>query len=68
MQEGRFPGDELLDGACLLVGGVVLLTPGLLTDAAGFFLLLPATRGLLKRGARAYWTRLQARQQGVIDV
>jgi len=61
---GRFPGDQLLDGACLLVGGVVLLTPGLLTDAVGFVLLLPPSRAVVKRVLRAWWSR----RHGVIDV
>ncbi|MCA1021883.1 membrane protein FxsA [Halobacillus litoralis] len=48
MQQGRMPQDALLDGACILVGGAVLLTPGFITDAAGFILLLPITRTPLK--------------------
>jgi len=42
--QGRFPGNELLDGLLLLIAGVVLLTPGLLTDLMGFIILFPATR------------------------
>lgn len=49
---GRMPGRALLDGACILVGGALLLTPGFLTDAVGFSLLLPPTRGLLLRRLR----------------
>lgn len=49
---GQVPGNELLDGALILVGGLVLLTPGLLTDLAGFFLLVPASRGLVRRWAK----------------
>jgi len=41
---GEVPTDELLDGALLLVAGALLLTPGLLTDAIGFLLVLPPTR------------------------
>lgn len=41
---GELPTDELLDGALLLVAGVALLTPGLVTDAVGFVLVLPPTR------------------------
>lgn len=37
MGQGRVPGDELINGLCVLIGGVLLLTPGLLTDTAGFF-------------------------------
>ncbi len=41
---GRMPTGELADAALVLVGGVLLLLPGFLTDVFGFFFLLPATR------------------------
>ncbi len=41
---GQIPGKELLQAALVLVGGVMLLTPGFITDIVGFSLLLPATR------------------------
>jgi UPF0716 protein FxsA len=41
---GEVPTKELLDGALLLVSGVLLLTPGLVTDAIGFLLVVPLTR------------------------
>lgn len=41
---GELPTDELLDGGLLLVAGALLLTPGLVTDLAGFLLVLPPTR------------------------
>ncbi len=44
-----FPGDEIFDGVLILGGGLLLLTPGLLTDAVGFGALIPGTRRLLKR-------------------
>ncbi|ADU31465.1 FxsA family protein [Evansella cellulosilytica] len=46
--QGMVPSSVLLDGICILVGAVVLLTPGFITDAIGFFLLLPLTRGVFK--------------------
>ncbi len=48
MQNGEVPGGLVLDGICILVGGAVLLTPGFITDAVGFFLLIPYTRALIK--------------------
>jgi UPF0716 protein FxsA len=49
----RVPGREVVDGALIIVGGTLLLTPGFLTDILGAFLLIPPTRaiarGLLKR-------------------
>ena len=49
MARNEMPIRELFDGACLLVAGVLLLTPGFVTDAAGALLLVPAVRGLLRR-------------------
>ncbi len=48
MGQGRLPADQLIDGALILVAGAVLMTPGVLTDAFGFFCLVPAGRRLLK--------------------
>lgn len=50
---GEQPGDELVDGGLLIAAGAFLLTPGLVTDAIGFLLVVPPTRvvvrSLLKR-------------------
>lgn len=48
LQQGQIPSGVILDGLCILVGGVVLLTPGFITDAIGFFLLIPSTRVIAK--------------------
>jgi len=45
---GRLPAAHILDGAFILAGGILLLTPGFFTDFIGFFFLLPASRTLLK--------------------
>lgn len=47
--EGRPPTESLLNGLMVLVGGVVLLTPGLLTDLLGFSLLIPFTRNWFRK-------------------
>jgi UPF0716 protein FxsA len=44
MQQGEMPAEDLLDAFIIFAAGVVLLTPGLLTDIAGLLLLLPPTR------------------------
>jgi len=54
LREGRMPSGELLDALLIAIAGLVLLTPGFLTDSAGFLLLIPATRNSIK-----YWLRLQ---------
>jgi len=46
--EGRIPGREVIDGALVIFGGALLLTPGFLTDALGLILLLPPTRALVR--------------------
>ncbi|WP_243291242.1 FxsA family protein [Bacillus sp. FJAT-47783] len=48
LRYGSIPGNAILDGLCILVGGVVLLTPGFITDTIGFLLLFPSTRNMLK--------------------
>jgi len=49
MGEGRMPASNLMDGVMILVGGILLLTPGVLTDLCGLFLLIPWTRVLFKK-------------------
>ncbi|MCB9507138.1 MAG: FxsA family protein [Myxococcales bacterium] len=46
---GELPTDGLLDGVCILLAGALLVTPGVLTDMTGFLLLIPASRGWLRR-------------------
>ncbi|MBW3652897.1 MAG: FxsA family protein, partial [Actinobacteria bacterium] len=49
LAEGRIPGREVIDGALVIFGGALLLTPGFLTDILGLILLLPPTRALVRR-------------------
>ena len=64
--EGRVPGNALLDGLFILIGSVLLITPGLMTDVIGFSLLLPFSRLPL----REYIKRklLQLIEQGRVNV
>ena len=48
LARGEIPGKELVDGLLILVGGLLMLTPGFLTDAVGLVLLLPPTRLALR--------------------
>jgi UPF0716 protein FxsA len=48
LREGRMPGDELLETLLIAIAGLVLITPGFITDLGGFLLLVPFTRMLLK--------------------
>jgi UPF0716 protein FxsA len=45
----RAPGREAIDGALVLIGGILLITPGFITDVLGAMLLLPPSRALLRR-------------------
>jgi UPF0716 protein FxsA len=49
LRGGILPKDELFDGVLILISGAFLITPGLLTDALGFFLLIPFGRLVVKR-------------------
>lgn len=49
LAEGRVPTREVFDGALLLLGGALLLTPGFLTDAFGLLMLLPMGRSAARR-------------------
>jgi UPF0716 protein FxsA len=48
LAEGRVPHREVLDGALVIFGGALLLTPGFLSDILGLILLLPPTRALVR--------------------
>lgn len=49
MANGQLPGESILDGLCILVGGIFLLTPGFISDALGLLLLIPKTRLFFKK-------------------
>ncbi|MEE9193715.1 MAG: FxsA family protein [Thermodesulfobacteriota bacterium] len=58
VSSGRVPARELIDGLLVLIGGIVLLTPGFITDICGFFLLIPFTRNLIKGFVRSQFERM----------
>ncbi len=61
-QRGVTPTHELIDGVLILVAGLLLITPGVLTDALGLGLLFPPTRSALKLSLRrALEKRVQSR-------
>jgi UPF0716 protein FxsA len=47
--EGRVPAREVMDGALVIFGGALLLTPGFLSDVLGLVLLLPPTRAIVRK-------------------
>lgn len=48
LYHGELPGDQLLNGLCVLVGGVLFITPGIISDILGFLLIVPASRIVFK--------------------
>jgi UPF0716 protein FxsA len=66
--QGRLPTDDLVEGVMILFAGLVLLTPGFLTDALGFFVLLPPTRRWLRRYLVEWLKRRADLQANIIDV
>lgn len=53
LAQSRIPATEVVDGALVLVGGALMLTPGFLTDGVGLLLVVPPTRALVNRALRA---------------
>ena len=52
MNRGELPAEEMLDAMLIFVAGVVLLTPGFITDLTGLALLVPQARFWFKRWLR----------------
>ena len=60
--ERRPPGREVLNGALVLLGGMLLMVPGFITDALGAIMLLPPTRAIARMAlARNFRSRLVVR-------
>lgn len=56
LRANQLPTDELVDGVLILFAGALMLTPGFITDAAGFLLLLPFTRAPLRAALKRRFT------------
>lgn len=66
LNTGQMPGRELADAMLVLIGGALLLTPGFLTDIAGFFLILPFTRPITRRWLQRVVERRLVGRSGII--
>jgi UPF0716 protein FxsA len=66
LNTGQMPGRELADAALVLIGGTLLLTPGFLTDLAGFFFILPITRPITRRWLQRAVERRLVGRSGII--
>jgi UPF0716 protein FxsA len=54
MARGKVPAREVFDGAMIILGGALLLTPGFITDFFGLFLLIPPTRALVRKAGSSF--------------
>ena len=52
LSNGQMPAEEILDSILIFIAGILLLTPGFLTDGIGFLILIPITRNSVKRWLR----------------
>ncbi|MGG1554186.1 FxsA family protein [Paenibacillus ferrarius] len=56
--QGQLPTRHIMDAICIFLGGILLITPGFLTDIVGFLLVLPYTRPIFKALLLALITRM----------
>jgi UPF0716 protein FxsA len=60
LSQGIVPAEEMVDGVLIFVGGILLITPGVLTDLFALVLLIPYTRTIFKRWLRRRFDRMIA--------
>jgi UPF0716 protein FxsA len=63
LQAGLVPAEELVDGLLIFVAGIMLITPGVITDCAGLLILFPPTRRVFKIWLRRRFDRAVAAGQ-----
>lgn len=61
MIQGKIPGAQLIDGLSILIGGLLLIVPGFITDLIGLLFLIPKTRSFFKNRLYQY---LKKRRDG----
>ncbi|NOX35809.1 MAG: FxsA family protein [Deltaproteobacteria bacterium] len=66
ISQGLMPAEELIDAVIIFIAGVLLITPGLITDTFGLLLLWPLTRNKFKRMLRKKFDKMQL--QGDINI
>ncbi len=49
LNDGMMPANSLIDGLLILIGGILLITPGIFTDLGGFCCIIPFTRKKIKK-------------------
>ncbi len=61
LDQGIMPAEDLMDALIIVIAGLVLITPGLMTDAFGLMLLWPVTRNAFKRFLRKKFDELKSK-------
>lgn len=75
LESGRFPGQAMFDGLCIVLAGALLILPGFVSDAIGFALLIPPVRAALRHflgrhmevRTQTYASPQPARDPGVVE-
>ena len=70
LARGEIPAEEILGGIMVLVGGALMITPGILTDAVGLLLMVPAVRSLLfpSIARKRFFAIFTSRDEGIYDI
>ena len=55
--QSAIPGRQLVNGLLVLIGGILLMTPGILSDAVGFILVIPGSRGIVREKLISYFRK-----------
>jgi len=66
MQQGIMPAEDLIDALIIFAAGILLITPGLLTDFSGLLLLWPVTRNKFKKFLKRKFNEMMS--DGTIDI
>ncbi|MCK5655466.1 MAG: membrane protein FxsA [Candidatus Aureabacteria bacterium] len=66
--KGVMPAEQIIDGVMVFTGGVLLITPGFITDISGFLLIIPLTRDQIKRLLRKWVKSKIERGNTVVNV
>ncbi|KGA97854.1 exlusion protein FxsA [Alkalihalobacillus alcalophilus ATCC 27647 = CGMCC 1.3604] len=66
INQGQMPNQVMLDGLCILFGGLALLIPGFITDILGLLLLIPKTRAVFKALLIKWFSKLVRNGQFVV--
>lgn len=62
IQNRDMPSEAILDGICVLAGGILLVIPGFVTDIVGLLFIIPYTRGMFKAWLKVWFGNLIRRR------